>query len=232
MSITTLLINISEDYKMSAQQKLSGKFIVIEGLEGAGKSTAIQYIQDWLMNKGLSEQEIVLTREPGGTVLAEKMRDIVKMDVEDEQLADKAELLIMYAARVQLVEHKIKPALAKGHVVIGDRHNWSSLAYQGGGRGIDLQLINDIKQVSLGDFKADFTLFLDVEPELGLRRARGRGELDRIERLAIDFFNRSRAVFQQLVAKEANAVSIDANQGFNDVELAIKQQLDQWLAGL
>jgi dTMP kinase len=226
------LTNISEENKMSAQQKLAGKFIVIEGLEGAGKSTAIQYVQDWLSSKGFTQQDIILTREPGGTVLAEKMRDIVKMDVLDEQLDDKAELLIMYAARVQLVEHKIKPALANHQVVIGDRHNWSSLAYQGGGRGIDLSLINDIKQVALGEFKPDFTLFLDIEPELGLSRARGRGELDRIERLAIDFFNRSRVVFQQLVKQEPNAVCIDASQTFDEVEASIRRQLDHWLAGL
>ncbi|MDA7746582.1 dTMP kinase [Psychromonas sp.] len=217
---------------MSAVQKLAGKFIVIEGLEGAGKSTAIQYIQNWLIKQGLVEAQIALTREPGGTTLAEKMREIVKMDVQGEQLADKAELLIMYAARVQLVEHKVKPALADNKVVIGDRHNWSSLAYQGGGRGIDLSLINEIKQVALGDFKADFTLFLDIEPELGLARARGRGELDRIERLAIDFFNRSRAVFQQLVVDEPNSVSIDASQSFNQVEESIHTQLDKWLESL
>jgi len=217
---------------MSAQHKLAGKFIVIEGLEGAGKSTAIQYVKDWLVKKGLADNTIELTREPGGTVLAEKMREIVKMDVADELLDDKAELLILYAARVQLVEHKIKPALASGKVVIGDRHNWSSLAYQGGGRGIDLSLINDIKKVALGDFKADFTLFLDIEPELGLSRARGRGELDRIERLAIDFFNRSRAVFKQLTDDEKNAVCIDASQTFSDVEIAINKQLDIWLASL
>jgi len=225
-------INISEENKMPALQKLAGKFIVIEGLEGAGKSTAIQYIQDWLQQKEITEQNIELTREPGGTVLAEKMRDIVKMDVVGEQLDDKAELLIMYAARVQLVEHKIKPALAAGKVVIGDRHNWSSLAYQGGGRGIDLQLINDIKQVALGGFKADYTLFLDIEPELGLSRARGRGELDRIERLAIDFFNRSRAVFQQLTEQEENAECIDASQDFEQVKAAIHLQLDRWYASL
>lgn len=217
---------------MSAAQKLAGKFIVIEGLEGAGKSTAIQYVERWLLSQGVGEEFIVRTREPGGTALAEKMRDIVKMEVTEEQLVDKAELLIMYAARVQLVEHKIKPALAAHKVVIGDRHNWSSLAYQGGGRGIDLTLINEVKQVSLGQFKADYTLFLDIEPELGLTRARGRGELDRIERLAIDFFNRSRAVFQQLVKAEKNAATIDASQSFSEVEAAITQQLNQWLASL
>lgn len=226
------LINISEEGSMSAQQKLAGKFIVIEGLEGAGKSTAMKYVQHWLNSKGLPDSRIELTREPGGTVLAEKMRDIVKMDVPDEPLDDKAELLIMYAARVQLVEHKIKPALANNKVVIGDRHNWSSLAYQGGGRGIDVDLINEIKSVALGDFKADFTLFLDIEPALGLSRARSRGELDRIERLALDFFNRSREVFKALTAAEVNAVCIDASQCFSDVENAINQQLNQWLASL
>jgi len=226
------LINTSEEDSMSAQHKLAGKFIVIEGLEGAGKSTAITYIESWLQAQGIAHDDIVLTREPGGTELAERMRDIVKMDVADEQLADKAELLIMYAARVQLVEHKINPALKAGKVVIGDRHNWSSLAYQGGGRGIDAALINDIKHVSLGDFKADFTLFLDIEPELGLARARGRGELDRIERLAIDFFNRSRAVFQQLVEQDKDAISIDASQSFAQVKANVETQLDAWLASL
>lgn len=217
---------------MSAAQKLAGKFIVIEGLEGAGKSTAITYIKNWLAKQGIDDNQQQFTREPGGTVLAEKMREIVKMDVAGESLADKAELLIMYAARVQLVEEVIQPALNQGKVVIGDRHNWSSLAYQGGGRGIDLNLINEIKQVSLGDFSADFTLFLDIEPELGLQRARGRGELDRIERLAIDFFNRTRSVFKELVSQAPNAVEIDASQDFNDVEQAIHKQLDNWLASL
>lgn len=217
---------------MAVTNKLAGKFIVIEGLEGAGKSTAISYIGKWLALQNIPSNSITYTREPGGTELAERMRDIVKMDVDGETLEDKAELLLMYAARVQLVEHIIKPAQSTQHVVVGDRHNWSSLAYQGGGRGIDLQLINDIKQVSLADFKADFTLYLDIEPELGLTRARGRGELDRIERLAIDFFERTRKVFLQLTEDEESAVKIDASETPELVEKAIFKQLDNWLASL
>ena len=217
---------------MSITEKLAGKFIVIEGLEGAGKTTAISYIGKWLALQNVARDSITYTREPGGTELAERMRDIVKMDVEGEQLQDKAELLLMYAARVQLVEHVIKPAQQKQHVVIGDRHNWSSLAYQGGGRGIERQLIEDIKQVSLGDFNADFTLYLDIDPELGLSRARGRGELDRIERLAIDFFERTRQVFLSLVECNKSAVTIDASQTPERVEKAIFTQLDNWLASL
>lgn len=217
---------------ISLAQKLSCKFIVIEGLEGAGKSTAIAYIGNWLASKNINEQQVVYTREPGGTELAEKMRDIVKMEVSGETLQDKAELLLMYAARVQLVDTIIKPALAQDKIVIGDRHNYSSLAYQGGGRGIDLKLIKEIKQVSLGDFKADFTLYLDICPKLGLSRARGRGELDRIERQAISFFDRTRAVFLDLVNADKQAVLIDAAQTPEQVEQAIFNALDNWLAGL
>jgi dTMP kinase len=217
---------------MSLETKLAGKFIVIEGLEGAGKTTAISYIKKWLAMQNIPIDQITYTREPGGTVLAERMRDIVKMDVQGEELNDKAELLLMYAARVQLVEHVIKPALNKQHVVIGDRHNWSSLAYQGGGRGIHTQLIEEIKQVSLGNFKADFTLYLDIDPKLGLSRARGRGELDRIERLAIDFFERTRQVFLNLVENDNTAVKIDASEQPECVEKSIFRQLDRWLASV
>ncbi|MFT6927196.1 MAG: dTMP kinase [Psychromonas sp.] len=217
---------------MSVSEKLISKFIVIEGLEGAGKSTAVSYISKWLSEQNIASDDVVYTREPGGTALAEKMRDIVKMEVAGEKLDDKAELLLMYAARVQLVEHIIKPALAAGKVVVGDRHNYSSLAYQGGGRGIDLALIEVIKKVSLGDFKADFTLYLDIDPALGLTRARGRGELDRIERQAIDFFDRTRAVFLSLVAKDDNAVSIDASASPELVEKAIFVALNKWVMSL
>ncbi|WP_354625028.1 dTMP kinase [Psychromonas sp. MME2] len=217
---------------MSTLDKLANKFIVIEGLEGAGKTTAINYVAKWLALQNIPENKIVYTREPGGTELAEKIRDIVKMDIDGELLDDKAELLLMYAARVQLVEHLIKPALAEGKVVIGDRHNYSSLAYQGGGRGIDLQLIKEIKQVALGDFEADFTLYLDIDPELGLSRAKGRGELDRIERQALDFFQRTRDVFNALVDNDPSAYRIDASQTPELVEKAIFLQLDNWLTSL
>jgi len=217
---------------MSAFKKLAGKFIVIEGLEGAGKSTAISYINKWLASKDILSDNVVYTREPGGTALAERIRDIVKMEVQGEVLQDKAELLLMYAARVQLVEHIIKPALADNRVVVGDRHNYSSLAYQGGGRGIDLQLIEDIKQVSLGDFKADLTIYIDIDPALGLSRARGRGELDRIEKQAIGFFERTRHVFLELVASDDNAFSLDGSETPAQVEKAIFKLLDNWLASL
>ncbi|WP_094751793.1 dTMP kinase [Psychromonas sp. CD1] len=217
---------------MSTKKKLANKFIVIEGLEGAGKTTAMQYVGKWLASQGIPAHKITYTREPGGTKLGEYMRDIIKMDIEDESLDDKAELLLMYASRVQLVETVIKPALAQGNIVIGDRHNYSSLAYQGGGRGLDMHFIHSLKQLSLGDFKADFTIYLDIEPSLGLQRARGRGELDRIERLALDFFERTREVFLSLVKQDPNAVSIDAAQTPEQVEKAMFKKLECWVASL
>lgn len=162
-----------------------GKFIVIEGLEGAGKSSAHQNVVDCLTELGI--KDILCTREPGGTPLAEKLRQLIKYE-DQEPITDKAELLMLYAARVQLVENKIKPALFEGKWVVGDRHDLSSQAYQGGGRQMDKQLIATLKQAVLADFEPDFTLYLDIEPALGLTRARGRGALDRIEQQSLDFF--------------------------------------------
>ena len=203
------------------------KFIVIEGLEGAGKSSAVRYVTDYLQRHGINRIEC--TREPGGTPLAERMRAIVK-EVHDERLTIEAELLLMYASRVQLVETRIKPALADDVWVVGDRHDLSSQAYQGGGRGIDAQLIGAIKQAVLGNFKPDLTLYLDIDPALGLQRARHRGELDRIELEQLSFFERTRARYLELAAKDDSIVVIDAAQTPEQVKAAIERALDHYLS--
>lgn len=203
------------------------KFIVIEGLEGAGKSSAVGYVTDYLQHHGIDRIEC--TREPGGTPLAERMRAIVK-EVHGERLTIEAELLLMYASRVQLVETRIKPALADGVWVVGDRHDLSSQAYQGGGRGIDAQLIGAIKQAVLGNFKPDLTLYLDIDPALGLQRARHRGELDRIELEQLSFFERTRARYLELAAKDDSIVVIDAAQTPDLVKTAIERALDHYLS--
>jgi dTMP kinase len=119
----------------------------------------------------------------------------------DEVINDKAEVLMFYAARVQLVETVIKPALARGQWVIGDRHDLSTQAYQGGGRGIDRTMLATLRDAVLGDFRPNLTLYLDVTPEVGLQRARARGELDRIEQESMNFFNRTRARYLELAAQ-------------------------------
>lgn len=205
---------------------MSAKFIVIEGLEGAGKSTAVRHVEAWLRQQGITQIE--KTREPGGTPLAERMRAIVK-EIHDEPLTIQAELLLMYAARVQLVETRIKPALQQGIWVIGDRHDLSSLAYQGGGRGIDEQLIRQIKQAVLGDFTPDLTLYLDIDPAIGLARARARGELDRIELEQQAFFERTRARYLALAERDPRIHVIDASQNEAQVAHAIARVLESAL---
>ena len=203
------------------------KFIVIEGLEGAGKSSAVRYVTDYLQAHGVARIEC--TREPGGTPLAERMRAIVK-EVHDERLTVEAELLLMYASRVQLVETRNKPALADGIWVVGDRHDLSSQAYQGGGRGIDANLIGAIKRAVLGDFKPDLTLYLDIDPAIGLQRARHRGELDRIELEQIGFFERTRQRYLELAAADDSIQVIDAGLPPAQVKAAIEAALEHYLA--
>ncbi|CAK6494034.1 Thymidylate kinase [Pantoea sp. Nvir] len=206
---------------------MKSKFIVIEGLEGAGKTTAREAVVAALRERGV--QDIVFTREPGGTPLAEQLRVLVKQGIEGEQVTDKAELLMLYAARVQLVETVIKPALARGAWVIGDRHDLSSQAYQGGGRGLDAALMRTLRDAVLGDFRPDLQLYLDVTPEIGLQRARARGALDRIEQESLRFFERTRARYLALAAEDKSILTVDATQPLESVTQAIKATLTRWL---
>ena len=204
---------------------MAGKFIVIEGLEGAGKSTAHQCVVDVLKELGIDD--VVFTREPGGTPLAEKLRYLIKHETE-EPVTDKAELLMLYAARIQLVENVIKPALAQGKWVVGDRHDMSSQAYQGGGRQLEQRLLQSLKETILGDFEPDLTLYLDIDPAVGLARARGRGELDRIEQQNLDFFHRTRARYLALVRDNPKAVIINAEQPVEQVKADIQSAVKNW----
>ncbi len=207
---------------------MTGKFIVIEGLEGAGKTTARQVIVDTLHENGITD--LIYTREPGGTPLAEKLRTLIKDGIDGETVTDKAEVLMLYAARIQLVDNVIKPALARGQWVIGDRHDLSSQAYQGGGRGIDRKLMQSLRDTVLGDFYPDFTLYLDLPPEIGLSRARSRGELDRIEQESLDFFRRTRARYLELAESDPRIVTVDASQSMDNVHQSIRTAVLDWLA--
>ncbi|WP_101960415.1 dTMP kinase [Vibrio harveyi] len=207
---------------------MKANFIVVEGLEGAGKSTAIKTVLDTLKAAGI--ENIVNTREPGGTPLAEKMRALVKEEHEGEDLKDMTELLLLYAARVQLVENVIKPALANNQWVVGDRHDLSSQAYQGGGRQIDASLMKNLRDTALGEFKPAFTLYMDIDPRVGLERARGRGELDRIEKMDISFFERTRERYLELANADDSIVVINAEQSIDEVAHDIRAALNAWLA--
>lgn len=199
-----------------------GKFIVIEGIEGAGKSSAIDVVKSFLADKGV---DFVSTREPGGTPLAESLRDIVKSANHDEIVTQETELLLMYAARSQLLANKIYPALHEGKWVIGDRHNLSSRAYQGGGRQFDDNIMESIEKITLNGFKPDLTLYLDISPEQGLTRAKARGELDRIELEKIDFFHRVRNKYCEIANEDPSIITIDAGQEMMKVHSDIKEKL-------
>lgn len=219
-----------QDYLKVAKEKMRSNYIVIEGLEGAGKTTARQLVVETLQSAGI--HDMVFTREPGGTILAEKLRSLV-LDIQstgDEVINDKAEVLMFYAARVQLVETVIKPALARGQWVIGDRHDLSTQAYQGGGRGIDRTMLATLRDAVLGDFRPNLTLYLDVTPEVGLQRARARGELDRIEQESMNFFNRTRARYLELAAADPSIRTVDATQPLDAVARDIRATIAQWMA--
>lgn len=206
---------------------MKSKFVVIEGLEGAGKTTARDTVVNVLREHGVSD--IVFTREPGGTPLAEKLRDLFKRGIDGELPTIKAEVLMLYAARVQLVETVIKPALARGAWVVGDRHDLSSQAYQGGGRGVDPQLMSSLRDTVLGDFRPDLKVYLDLPPLVGLQRAQARGQLDRIEQEALPFFERTRARYLELAAQDKTIVTVDAAQPLEQVTAAIRDCVGHWL---
>lgn len=204
---------------------MSGKFIVVEGLEGAGKSSVIALIETLVNAKG---HKTITTREPGGTPMAEAIRECVKQNWQ-ETVVEETELMLMYAARAQLLANVIKPALANDTWVIGDRHDLSSQAYQGGGRGISQTTLTTLRDLTLKGFSPDLTLYLDVEPATGLARARGRGELDRIELSGLAFFERTRAHYQALAEQDDSIVTISAMQAMPDVHQQVKEVVEQFL---
>ena len=209
-----------------------GFFLTIEGCEGAGKTTAKGVVLEWLTNAG---HDFIETREPGGTPLAEQLRSLV-LSEHDEKVSDTTELLMVFAARCQNLNENIEPAMAAGKVVVCDRFTDATYAYQGGGRGIDEHRIATLEQLVQGDRRPDMTLLLDVEPELGLARARGRataqgGSLDRIEQEAIDFFHRVRQVYLDRAKRYPDQyVVIDGGQSIENVRELIVQALNARLA--
>jgi dTMP kinase len=199
-----------------------GLFIVVEGMEGAGKSTIIQAIKEFLDGEQIVS---VFTREPGGTELGEKIRAIIKAD-STEEISARSELLLMYASRVQLFERVIYPALLRGDWVIADRFELSSYAYQGGGRQLDKKFIQNLSFFCLQGFKPDLTFFLDVPPEEGMQRAKARGAFDRIEQESSDFFARVYHSYLEAIQTDERICSIDATKNITDVKREVLAYLE------
>lgn len=199
--------------------RVKGKFITFEGGEGAGKSTQVRLLKESLEKDGI---KVLLTREPGGTRLAEKIRGLLKDEFEDPP-CDRTELLLFLAARAQLVKNVIRPALEAGTWVISDRFSDSTKAYQGYGRGLDLKLIEEVNAFACEDLKPDLTLLLEVSPEESVRRMRKREsatntEADRIEQAGNLFHERLRLGFIEMAEQEPERIKrIDASGTVEEV---------------
>lgn len=200
-----------------------GKFITIDGVEGAGKSTQIDLVCEYLIQKGI---KVVRAREPGGTEVGEKIRSVL-LDVENQQMHSDTELLLMFSSRNELIQNKIIPALEEGFWVVSDRFTDASFAYQGGGRMLNLDRISKLADWVLGDFKPDLTFLLDVTVEVGMQRIEARAAKDRIELEERAFFERVRSVFiQRSEAFPKRIKLIDATGSVNDIQSKIRALID------
>ena len=207
---------------------MKGKFITIEGGEGAGKSTMMDRLADWLESHGHS---VVRSREPGGTVLAEKIRAIL-LDDRHEELSSQSELLLVFASRAQHLEELIRPALARGDTVLCDRFTDASWAYQGGGRQMPSEWIAALEQMVHGDLQPDLTLLLDLPVEQGLKRVSRRGEADRFEQESLEFFRRVRqAYLARAKSNDHRFEIIDASgnlaQVWSQIESILERRIGQ-----
>ena len=201
-----------------------GRFITVEGTEGVGKSTNMAFIENWLKQSG---KELVITREPGGTVLGEKLREVL-LDAKEQSMADDTELLLMFAARAQHLQEIILPALEAGKWVLCDRFTDSTYAYQGGGRGIEHSRIAELEQWVQGDCRPDMTIILDLPVEIGLERAGKRSAPDRFELEKNNFFNNVRNTFLARAAENPTRYAvIDASPSVDKVQQSIQLVLEQ-----
>lgn len=201
-----------------------GKFISLEGSEGAGKSTAMTFIKELLADMGA---EIIVTREPGGTEIADEIRKVLLFPGTDEKMSSMTELLLMFASRAQHIEKCIEPALRAGKWVLSDRYVDASYAYQGGGRGMPTSVIEQLDKLVVGSLYPDVTLLLDVPSDVGaLRTERRPAEKDRIEQEKIEFFMRIRDVYLERAKKDPARIKIiDGSQTIGAVQSQIGEVL-------
>ncbi|QCI23885.1 dTMP kinase [Buchnera aphidicola (Macrosiphoniella sanborni)] len=206
---------------------IKNKFIVVEGLEGAGKTCACIHIKNILKKYNINN--ILLVRQPGSTLIAEVIRKLIKKKFHSDKLTKETELLLMYAARIQLVQKKIKPALKKGIWVISDRHDLSSIAYQGGGLGIKRTVIDQLKSLFLHDCNPDLTVYLDVFPDIGLKRILNRHSLDIIENRSLEFFKKARNSYLKNIKLDKKSIIINANVNLDQVNKNLTKTILIWL---
>ncbi|HVP57076.1 MAG TPA: dTMP kinase [bacterium] len=202
-----------------------GVFITLEGIEGSGKSTQAAKLRDFLVARGL---DVVVTREPGGSPIAEKIRKIL-LDPSNKKMVPLAELFLYEASRTQHVAEIIAPALRAGKCVVCDRFFDASTAYQGAARGIDTAAVERLNLLATGGLVPDLTIVLDLDPETGLKRL-GRSP-DRLESESLEFHRRVRRGYLELAAREPGRVKVvDASGTIDDINVRIEQLMEAWLA--
>ncbi|WP_019602265.1 dTMP kinase [Teredinibacter turnerae] len=205
---------------------MTGRFITVEGTEGVGKSTNLAFIEGFLRSRAI---DVITTREPGGTPLAEELRELL-LAKREEPVDACAELLMVFAARAQHLNQLVAPALARGQWVLCDRFTDATYAYQGAGRGLSLETIGKLEFLVQGSLQPDITVWLDIDVRLGLERARARADLDRFEEEDVSFFERVRAGYRAR-AEEAPArfCRINAGQPLAQVQADIQSALEAFL---
>lgn len=203
-----------------------GLFLTFEGIEGAGKSSNLQHAKSIIEASG---KTVTVTREPGGTAVGEKIREVL-LDPNFPTMHSDTELLLMFASRAEHYQNKILPELNAGNWVLCDRFTDASFAYQGGGRGIDIDRIKSLENWVLGDFSSDRTFLFDLPVNVGLSRAKARGPADRIEQEEADFFERIRQCYLMRADKEPGRFSvIDAEKSMQDVQSQLEKSLAELL---
>ena len=206
---------------------MSGKLIVFEGVEGCGKTTQMQRCFRWLESLNIS---VILTREPGGTELGKDLRALLLEKSPSKPVGEVTELLLYAADRSQHIEEELKPNLAIGKFILCDRYTDSTIAYQGYGRGLNMNLIHQLNQIATGGLESDLTIWLDVDVEVGLSRKRGQAKLDRIEQETITFHRRVQQGYTELAASNpSRIVRIDGNDSQDIVQKSIQEILQQRL---
>ncbi len=219
--------------RLGVQGRLQGRLITFEGIDGAGKTTQLQWVRSWLTDTGWA-RSLVVTREPGGTVIGHHLRSVL-LQVDDEGLDDRAELLLYAADRAQHIAQVIGPALAKGRWVLCDRYTDSTVAYQGFGRGLDMDLVDQSVMMATQGLRPDLTLWFDMAPEAAATRRQARaGAGDRLEAAGLEFQQRTRQGFQALAARYPERIiridaALEPESLFRVVNKILEPRLKQWL---
>ena len=201
-----------------------GLFITFEGTDGSGKTTQIKLLEEYMQGKGY---EVVLSREPGGTRISEIIRDLV-LDPRNKEIVPLTEMILYAASRAQHVAEVIEPAVEKGKIVICDRYVDSSYAYQGGGRGMDLKIIADVNRIAINGTVPDITFFLDIDPEISVRRRINSTGADRIEQEKLDFHRRVYDGYKKLsILYPERIKTIDAAKSIEEISSQVRDYIDE-----